>query len=51
MSARSIVVRTVPASIMLIKGQRLADLLVEHGGGVQARRRTRIDEIHEEFVT
>ena len=44
-------VRTVPARIILIDGQRLAELMIEYGVGVQVRRTVRIVEIDEDFFT
>ena len=43
--------RNVPVRIVLIGGQRLAELMIEYGVGVQARRTVRIVEIDEDFFT
>ncbi len=43
--------RTVPVRLVLIDGQRLAELMIEYGVGVQARRTVRIVEIDEDFFT
>ena len=44
-------VRTVPARLILIDGQRLAELLIEYGVGVQVSQTVRIVEIDEDFFT
>lgn len=44
-------VRTVPARIILIDGQRLTQLMIEYGVGVQVERTYRIVEIDEDFFT
>lgn len=44
-------VRTVPARLILIDGQRLAELMIEYGVGVQIERTYRIVEIDEDFFT
>lgn len=41
--------RTVPVRLVLIDGQRLAELMIEYGVGVQARHTVRIVEIDEDF--
>ena len=43
--------RTVPVRLVLIDGQRLAELMIEYGVGVQVRRTVRIVEIDEDFFT
>lgn len=43
--------RAVPVRLVLIDGQRLAELMIEYGVGVQARRTVRIVEIDEDFFT
>lgn len=42
-------VRTVPARVILIDGQRLAELMIEYGVGVQVQRAYRVVEIDEDF--
>jgi restriction system protein len=44
-------VKTVPARIILIDGQRLAELMIEYGVGVQVERTYRVVEIDEDFFT
>ena len=44
-------VRTVPARIILIDGQRLTQLMIEYGVGVQVERTYRVVEIDEDFFT
>jgi restriction system protein len=44
-------VRTVPARIILIDGQRLADLMIEYGVGVQVERTYRVVKLDEDFFT
>ena len=44
-------VRTVPARLILIDGQRLAELMIEYGVGVQVSQTVRIVEIDEDFFT
>lgn len=44
-------VRTVPARIILIDGQHLAELMIEYGVGVQVERTYRVVEIDEDFFT
>ena len=44
-------VRTVPARIILIDGQRLTELMIEYGVGVQVQRTYRVVEIDEDFFT
>lgn len=44
-------VRTVPARIILIDGNRLAQLMIEYGDGVQVERTYRVVEIDEDFFT
>ena len=44
-------VSTVPARIILIDGQRLTELMIEYGVGVQVERTYRIVEIDEDFFT
>jgi len=44
-------VRTVPARIILIDGQRLTELMIEFGVGVQTRETVRIVEVDEDFFT
>jgi len=44
-------VNTVPARIILIDGQRLTDLMIEYGVGVQVERTYRIVQIDEDFFT
>ena len=41
--------RTVPARIILIDGQRLTQLMIEYGVGVQVQRAVQIVEIDEDF--
>jgi restriction system protein len=43
--------RAVPVRLVLIDGKRLAELMIEYGVGVQARRTVRIVEIDEDFFT
>ncbi|CAN5796326.1 restriction endonuclease [soil metagenome] len=43
--------RLVPTRIILIDGQRLAELMIEYGVGVQVERTYRIVEIDEDFFT
>ncbi len=43
--------RNVPVRLVLIDGQRLAELMIEYGVGVQVRRTVRIVEIDEDFFT
>jgi len=43
--------RTVPARIILIDGQRLTQLMIEYGVGVQVERTYRVVEIDEDFFT
>lgn len=44
-------VKTVPARIILIDGQRLTQLMIEYGVGVQVERTYRVVEIDEDFFT
>jgi restriction system protein len=44
-------VKTVPARIILIDGQRLTELMIEYGVGVQVERTYRVVEIDEDFFT
>lgn len=44
-------VSTVPARIILIDGQRLTELMIEYGVGVQVQRTYRVVEIDEDFFT
>lgn len=44
-------ISTVPARIILIDGQRLAELMIEYGVGVQSQRSYRVVEIDEDFFT
>ncbi len=44
-------VNTVPARIILIDGQRLTELMIEYGVGVQVERTYRVVEIDEDFFT
>lgn len=44
-------VRTVPARIILIDGQRLTELMIEYGVGVQVERTYKVVEIDEDFFT
>lgn len=44
-------VRTVPGSIILIDGRRLAELMIEYGVGVQVERSYRVVKIDEDFFT
>lgn len=44
-------VKTVPARIILIDGQRLTELMIEYGVGVQIERTYRVVEIDEDFFT
>jgi restriction system protein len=44
-------VRTVPARIILIDGQRLTQLMIEYGVGVQVERTYRVVKIDEDFFT
>jgi len=44
-------VRTVPARIILIDGQRLTELMIEYGVGVQVEHTYRVVEIDEDFFT
>ena len=44
-------VRTVSARIILIDGQRLTQLMIEYGVGVQVERTYRVVEIDEDFFT
>lgn len=44
-------VKTVPARIILIDGQRLTDLMIEYGVGVQVERTYRVVELDEDFFT
>lgn len=43
--------RTVPARLILIDGQRLTELMIEYGVGVQIERTYRVVEIDEDFFT
>jgi len=42
-------VRTVPARIILIDGQRLTELMIDYGVGVQVERTYRVVQIDEDF--
>jgi restriction system protein len=44
-------VQGIPQRIILIDGQRLAELMIEYGVGVQVRQTLRIVEIDEDFFT
>ena len=44
-------VRIVPARIILIDGQRLTQLMIDYGVGVQVERTYRVVEIDEDFFT
>jgi restriction system protein len=44
-------VRTVPARIILIDGQRLTQLMIEYGVGVQVERSYQVVKIDEDFFT
>jgi len=44
-------VKTVPTRIILINGERLAELMIEYGVGVQVKRSYRVVEIDEDFFT
>jgi restriction system protein len=41
----------VSARLVLIDGPRLAELMIEYGVGVQAKRTVRIVEVDEDFFT
>jgi restriction system protein len=43
--------RTVPVNLVLINGQRLTELMIEYGVGVQVRRTVRIVGVDEDFFT
>ena len=43
--------RTVPVNLVLMNGQRLTELMIEYGVGVQVRRTVRVIEVDEDFFT